>query len=51
MATAYCQHPVSKEAKAKLRSDGFKIVDIAYKPKKLEEGDKEVKHDKKKADK
>lgn len=51
MAIAYCQHPVSKEDKAKLRSSGFKIIDIAYKPKKLGDGDKEVKHTKKKADK
>lgn len=51
MAIAYCQHPVSKEEKAKLRSGGFKIIDIAYKPAKMEEGDKEVKRAKKKADK
>ena len=51
MAIAYCQHPVTKENKAKLRAAGFKILDIAYKPKKLEDGDKEVKHTKKKADK
>ena len=49
MAIAYCQHPVTKEAKAKIKAEGFKIVDIAYAPDKLGEGDKKVEHPKKKA--
>jgi len=49
MATAYCEHPVSKEQKKELRSAGFKILDIKFKPEKLDGGDKEFKHTKKKA--
>lgn len=51
MAIAYCEHPVSKEQKVELRTKGFKILDIKFKPEKLEDGDKEFKHPKKKAEK
>lgn len=42
MAKAYVEHPVSKELKAELKAAGFKVVDLAFKPEKLEEGDKVV---------
>lgn len=32
MRIVYEKHPVSNERKAELRKNGFKIVDIAYKP-------------------
>lgn len=49
MAIAYVQHPVTKDEKAKYLKDFDKILDIKFKPKKLEEGDKvfEKKEDKK----
>ena len=32
MKIAYEPHPISKERKAELRKQGYKILDIAYKP-------------------
>ena len=41
MAIAYVEHPVTTKEKAEYRKKGFeKILDIRYKPEKLEEGDK-----------
>ena len=42
MAKAYVEHPVSKGAKGRAKAAGFKVVDLAFKPEKLEEGDKVV---------
>lgn len=36
MEVAYEPHPVSPERKAELRAQGFKIVDIRFKPAALE---------------
>ena len=49
MAIAYVEHPLTKEEKAKYRKEFDKILDIRFKPEKLEEGDKEFKKPKKKA--
>jgi len=51
MKIAYCEHPVTKAEKAEFKSKGFKILDIAYQPKKLEKGDEVFKHQKAKAKK
>lgn len=42
MAIAYCEHPLTKEEKNNIRREGFKIVDILFKPEKLADGDKIV---------
>lgn len=39
---AYVEHPVSKELKSQLKAEGFKVVDLVFKPEKLEDGDKVV---------
>ena len=40
MATAYVEHPVSKDEKKKYMQKGFKVIDVKFKPEKLEDGDK-----------
>lgn len=39
---AYVEHPVSKEEKTKLNREGFKVVDLKFKPEKLPEGAKVI---------
>ena len=39
---AYVEHPVSKELKTELKTSGFKILDLSFKPEQLEDGDKVV---------
>lgn len=39
---AYVKHPVSKEDKKALNKEGFKVVDIKFKPEKLGKDDKVV---------
>lgn len=46
MAIAYVEHPISVDEKKKYRKDFDKIIDIKFKPEKLEEGDKCFKKDK-----
>lgn len=40
MKTAYVKHPVSREEIAKIRAEGFTIVDLEFKPEELQSGDK-----------
>ena len=40
MAIAYCEHPLTKAEKAKIRKEGFKIIDVRFKPEKIADGDK-----------
>ena len=49
MAIAYVEHPVSKAEKLKYRKDFDKIVDVEFKPEKLESGDKVFMKQKQKA--
>lgn len=51
MAIAYVEHPVTKEEKKKLLKDYDKVVDIKFKPEKLESGDKAIEKPKAKATK
>lgn len=51
MNVAYCEHPVSREDKLKLRKSGFKVIDIKFAPEKLSKGDKLVKKPKPKVEK
>jgi len=37
---AYAKHPLAIEDKAKLRADGYKIIDLIFKPTRLNKGDK-----------
>lgn len=37
MQIKYVKHPVSPEEKAKLRAEGYKIIDIRFKPTEVEE--------------
>jgi len=37
---AYAKHPLSQVDKARLKKDGYKILDIRFKPETLEKGDK-----------
>jgi hypothetical protein len=49
---AYAKHPLSKADRLMLRKDGYKIIDLRFKPETLGEGDKifpEVKRKKKKS--
>jgi len=39
MKTAYLQHPLSKDRKKEFMGKGFKILDLRFKPEKLEDGD------------
>lgn len=39
---AYVEHPVSTDDKKKLNKDGFKVVDLKFKPDILPEGAKVV---------
>ncbi|AUR89743.1 hypothetical protein NVP1132O_07 [Vibrio phage 1.132.O._10N.222.49.F8] len=41
MPIAYVKHPISKEEVTKIRSQGFKVIDVRFKPEKLEDGDKD----------
>lgn len=45
---AFVEHPVSPEEKFKITSQGFKIIDLRYKPKDLPEGAKVFEKPKKK---
>lgn len=40
MKIAYEKHPVSPERKAELRAEGYKILDIRFKPKAQAKADK-----------
>lgn len=40
--TAYVKHPISKEDKKKLNEQGFKVVDLKFKPEEIEKGDKVI---------
>lgn len=40
MKIAYEPHPVTPERKAELRSQGYKILDVAFKPADFEEAPK-----------
>jgi len=51
MAIAYVEHPVTKEEKKKLLKEFDKIVDIKFKPEKLESGDKAIEKPKAKSTK
>lgn len=40
MAIAFVEHPCSTEEKKKYMLKGFKVIDVKFKPQKLEDGDK-----------
>lgn len=42
MKVAYVEHPITKAEKKAFNMEGFKVVDIRFKPEKLEAGDKVV---------
>lgn len=46
MTTAYAQHPLSKEEKKSLLKKFDKVVDLRFKPEKLETGDKVIEKEK-----
>lgn len=39
MAVAYVKHPLAPELKAQIRGEGFRVVDIRFKPEILPDGD------------
>ena len=41
MPIAYVKHPIEKSEVDKIRKQGFKVVDVKFKPEKLEAGDKD----------
>ena len=43
MKITYEQHPVSTERKAELRAEGYKILDVRFKPAAVEEPEQPVK--------
>ncbi len=43
MKIAYEQHPVSSKRKAELRAEGYKIIDIRFKPADADEPEQPVK--------
>lgn len=43
MKIAYVEHPITKEEKANYRKEFDKVLDIKFKPEKLNDGDKEFK--------
>lgn len=49
MATAYVEHPITKDEKKKYRKTFDKVLDIKFAPEKLEEGDKKFPKPKPKA--
>lgn len=40
--TAYVEHPVSRDEKEKLNGEGFKVVDIRFKPAEIGKDDKVI---------
>lgn len=35
MRIAYVEHPVSPKRKAQLRADGYKVIDVRFKPEQI----------------
>jgi hypothetical protein len=47
---AFVEHPVSRSEKVALNRDGFRVLDIRFKPAELRKGDKIVERPKPKAE-